>query len=75
MSPTWYMNLARRILATFVDAEKQIAILQKVITDLRKSQVSDRPILSIEASAPGQGNMSVLDDSARESQLSTASFM
>ena len=59
----------------FVDAEKQIAILQKVITDLRKSQVSDRPILSIEASAPGQGNMSVLDDSARESQLSTASFM
>eukprot|EP00986_Skeletonema_menzelii_P004322 scaffold1464_cov149-Skeletonema_menzelii.AAC.18 len=57
----------------FVDAEKQIEILQTVINDLRKSQLNDRPILSIEASAPGQdSNLSILDESGRANKLSSS---
>jgi len=42
----------------FVDTEKQIEILQSFINDLRRSQMNDRPMLSIKADASPQSNLS-----------------
>jgi hypothetical protein len=42
----------------FVDTERQIEILQSVIKDLRKSQMNDRPMLSIKAATSPQSNLS-----------------